>query len=59
MANATLSHGNDVLVFGSEAAALVVWNFPWHRWKGTHECVCQQTSPKQKYGFPAGGLRSE
>lgn len=43
-----LNHGCDVLTLGAEAATLVVWNFPWHWRKSSHEYVCQQTSPKQK-----------
>ena len=48
MANAILSHGDDALTLAAEAATRVVWNFPWHQRKRSPECVCQQTSPKQK-----------
>lgn len=43
-----LSHSGDEFTFRSEAATLVMTNFPWHQWKRRYECVCQQTSPKQK-----------
>ena len=48
LVNAIVSHGDDVLTLGAEAATRVVWNFPWHWRKRSPKCVCQQTSPKQK-----------
>ena len=48
LVNAIVSHGDDVLTLGAEAATRVVWNFLWHWRKRSPKCVCQQTSPKQK-----------
>lgn len=38
LANAILSHSDDSLIWGAEAATLVVWNFLWHRRK--RSCAC-------------------
>lgn len=60
LANAILSHSDDSLTFGAEAATLVGMEFPAAPAE-KELCVFVSKLPpnKKKPGFPVGGPRSE